>query len=280
MTRAAVRVFGALVSGGVVVTRAAYAQDGARAAPIADNSFLIEEAYNQERGVVQHISTVFWPRGSGSWVYAFTQEWPIAGQRHQLSYTLPVVHRAAGNPGGTRVGDVAVNYRYQLIGTDGSVSVAPRVTIIAPTGSAAAGAGAGGVGLQVNLPVSAAVASWLVTHGNAGFTLTPSAANGAGDRATSTGFNLGASVIWLPLPALNVMLEVAWSHTETVVGPGATAAERQLLVSPGVRWAHNVAGGLQIVPGIAFPFGVGPSRGIDAVFFYLSFEHPFRRVAP
>jgi hypothetical protein len=275
MTRAVVRVFGAMVCG-LVVTRAAYAQDGARAAPIADNSFLIEEAYNQERGVVQHINTLSWPRGSGSWVYAFTQEWPLAGQRHQLSYTVPVVH---GNPGGTRVGDVAVNYRYQLIGTDGPVSVAPRFTILAPTGTAAAGAGMGGVGLQANLPVSATIKPWLVSHANAGFTVTPSAADGAGDRATSTAFNLGASAIWLPLPAFNVMLEVVWSRGETVVGPGVTTGERQLLVSPGVRWAFNFAGGLQIVPGIAFPFGVGPSRGTDAVFVYLSFEHPFRHGA-
>ena len=276
MTRAAVIVLGAL-PWGVAVARAAYAQGDARAAPIADNSFLIEEAYNQERGVVQHINTLSWPRGSGSWVYAFTQEWPITGQRHQLSYTVPVVHENAGD---TRIGDVSINYRYQLMGTEGRVSVAPRVTIIAPKGSAAAGTGAGGVGLQANLPVSAAVASWLVTHANAGFTVTPSAANGAGDRATSTAFNLGASAIWQPRPTFNVMLELAWSHSETVVGPGVTTGERQLLVSPGLRWAHNFANGLQIVPGIAFPFGVGPSRGTDAVFVYLSFEHPLRRVAP
>ena len=39
--------------------------------PIQDNSFLIEEAYNQERGVVQHINT-FQRVHSGDWVYTFT----------------------------------------------------------------------------------------------------------------------------------------------------------------------------------------------------------------
>ena len=57
---------------------------------IVDNSFLIEEAYNQERGVVQHISTFSRAVGTTNWVYAFTQEWPVRGQRHQLSYTIPV----------------------------------------------------------------------------------------------------------------------------------------------------------------------------------------------
>jgi len=66
------------------VTRVAVAVLCACTAPLAsqsprieDNSFLIEEAYNQERGVVQHISA--WERslGSSAWGFAFTQEWPL-----------------------------------------------------------------------------------------------------------------------------------------------------------------------------------------------------------
>lgn len=263
-----------VVAGSVALPATAHAQEAARAAPIADNSFLIEEAYNQERGVVQHINTISWPRGSGTWSYAFTQEWPLGGPRHQLSYTLPVVHQDA-----TRIGDVALNYRYQLVGTEGRVAVAPRITVVMPTGSAAAGAGTGGMGIQAALPVSAVVTSWLVTHANVGLTVTPSAADMTGDHATSTAVNLGASAIWLPFPTFNVMLEVVWSHAANVAGPGVTVGTTQLLVSPGVRWAYNL-GGLQIVPGIAFPIGVGPSRGTDLVYVYLSFEHPFRHVAP
>jgi hypothetical protein len=47
-------------------------------------------------------------------------------------------------------------------------------------------------------------------------------------------------------------------------------------VSPGIRWALDFKCGLEIVPGLAFPIGVGPSRGEHAVFLYLSLEHPFR----
>jgi hypothetical protein len=32
---------------------------------------------------------------------------------------------------------------------------------------------------------------------------------------------------------------------------------------------------LQIVPGLAIPLGLGPSKGDKGVFVYLSFEHPF-----
>jgi len=79
---------------------------------IADNSFLIEEAYNQERGVVQHISA--WQRAlrSTAWAFTFTQEWPLVTQTHQLSYTIPLQRTA--RPSTTGLGDAALNYRYQL----------------------------------------------------------------------------------------------------------------------------------------------------------------------
>ena len=50
-------------------------------------SFLLEEAYNQEAGVVQHIQAL--RREQRSWFYTFTQEWPLGGQDHQFSYTVP-----------------------------------------------------------------------------------------------------------------------------------------------------------------------------------------------
>src|SRR6266481_6363469 len=56
---------------------------------IQDNSFLVEEAYNQERGIVQHINTFTYFADSRDWFYTFTQEWPVPhDERQQLSYTL------------------------------------------------------------------------------------------------------------------------------------------------------------------------------------------------
>ena len=45
------------------------AQEPAAPPSISDNSFLIEEAYNQEPGVVQHISAFQLFRGADSWAY-------------------------------------------------------------------------------------------------------------------------------------------------------------------------------------------------------------------
>ncbi len=240
---------------------------------IQDNSFLIEEAYNQEKGVVQHISafTHFWP--SRTWGYAFTQEWPFGKYpRHQLSYTIPVV--SPGDPS-AGIGDVALNYRYQLVGSGSAkVAFAPRLSVLLPTGDFRRGRGSGSTGVQLNLPLSVVVNKKLVTHWNAGTTMVPSARSPAGDRAATYGYNLGQSFIWQVRPRFHAMLETVWVGSETVVAPGRTSRQHSLLINPGIRWAYNFPSGLQIVPGIAVPIGVGPSRGEKGIFLYLSFEHP------
>jgi hypothetical protein len=73
------------------------------------------------------------------------------------------------------------------------------------------------------------------------------------------------------------MAELVWSRMQAVTGPDATEWEESLYLSPGVRWAHNFPSGLQIVPGVAVPIGIGPSRGDHGILLYLSFEHPFRK---
>src|SRR3954469_20067681 len=83
-----------------------HAQD---AQPIKDNSFLVEEAYNQEAGVVQHINTFLRPTNGTGWTYTFTQEWPVPGQTNQLSYTIPVARVKDSSSGATGIGDVALN---------------------------------------------------------------------------------------------------------------------------------------------------------------------------
>src|SRR5205085_3623345 len=137
---------------------------------IQDNSFLVEEAYNQEFGVVQHISsfTRFW--NSKDWVYSFTQEWPVPGDaRHQLSYTLLLQHTGALSGSGAGIGDVALNYRYQLVGNSHTrLAFAPRLSVLLPTGDTREGRGSGGVGWQTQLPVSFLVTPKLATHWNAG----------------------------------------------------------------------------------------------------------------
>jgi len=243
------------------------AQQGA-AQPIEDNSFLIEEAYNQEKGVIQYISSFYRTR-NGDFAYGFTNEYPAGGQRHQLSYTVQVV-RSNTNVG---LGDTFLNYRYQLRGKEGDkVWVSPRFSLILPTGNYKKGLGLGAVGYQVNLPVSVENSKHIVTHWNAGFTVTPRARNVLGDRANTASFNLGQSTVFLIKNNFNFLVETVWNRNSAVAGPSLTAKSYSLLVNPGIRWAYNFKNGLQIVPGIAAPIGVGPSQGEHGIFLYLSFE--------
>jgi hypothetical protein len=241
---------------------------------IQDNSFLIEEAYNQEAGVVQHIST-FARANGGDWGYSFTQEWPLGGIRHQLSYTIPIEH---GSATGTGIGDVALNYRYQLKGhPEARTVLAPRLSLLLPTGSDEAGRGAGTLGFQGNIPLTIVPDPRFAFHANAGLTVIPSARSPAGAKATTFSRNVGASLIWLLRPSLNLLVEALWLWEESAVGDGTTSGEETTFISPGIRAAFDVRGGLQIVPGIAYTVAVSPTSAEDGVFLYLSFEHPFKR---
>ena len=242
------------------------------APPISDNSFLIEEAYNQEAGVVQHIFNYRRAR-SGDWLATFTQEWPLGGQLDQLSYTLPL---QSSSGLGTAIGDAAINYRRQILGRDDDpVWFSPRLSLVLPTGSTQKGTGAGGPGIQVNLPLSVRVSPALVTHWNLGASTTR-ARSVLGPRTNVRSVSAGASAIWLATPTLNLMLETVWDRTEALDDAGLRAAEDHFVVLPGLRGAINLPRDLQIVPGIGVPIGVGPSHGERDVFLYLSFEHPFR----
>ena len=247
---------------------------------IQDNSFLVEEAYNQNFGVVQHISSFTRFFDSKDWNYTFTQEWPVPGdERHQLSYTLVALHSGSFPGSGAGIGDVFLNYRYQLVGSgDTRVAFSPRLSLIFPTGDSAQGRGAGSFGLQTSLPLSVVLSKKLVSHWNAGATFFPRAQDASGHQAATAGYNFGQSFIWLATNRFNVMLETVFARSQSVVASNHTDWTSSLFLSPGIRWAYNFKNGLQIVPGIGVPLGVGPSAGERAIFLYLSFEHPFRKI--
>jgi hypothetical protein len=241
--------------------------------PIQDNSFLVEEAYNQERGVVQHISAFLRAPG-GAWGYTFTQEWPIASQRHQFSYTLPLALPTAGANAG--VGDIALNYRFQAVaaGNGSNAAFAPRLSVLLPTGSTRRALGSGSTGAQFNLPVSVQLSRMFVVHSNAGGTYIPSVRDAQGVVGALRSFTLGQSAIWLARPTFNVMLEATWTRAMAEQRGGGTEQDDVFLLSPGVRGAINLSSGLQIVPGIAFPIS---NRRERSLFLYLSFEHAFAK---
>lgn len=244
--------------------------------PIQDNSFLVEEAYNQEPGVVQHITTFERAHSGGGWIASFTQEWPAPSLRHQLSFTVPYERLSDLDGGRSGLGDVLLNWRIQAVGSgEDEVAFSPRLSLVLPTGKEEAGLGSGAVGIQTNLPLSVAWGERFVTHTNLGATYVPDAKSPSGAEADTLSIFGGQSAIWLASPRVNVMLEAFWERAESVVGPGLISKEDAFVVAPGVRFAIDLPSGLQIVPGVAVPIGLGRRSGEESVFLYLSFEHPF-----
>jgi hypothetical protein len=228
---------------------------------------------------VQHINTFSRMWNSKDWNYTFTQEWPSPRNwRHQFSYTLMRMH--AGDFAGTGAGwgDTAFHYRYQLVG-DGEtrVAFAPRISLQLPTGDVTAGRGAGGLGIQANLPLSVALHPRVVTHWNSGVTFVRRTRTAESYTGSTWGYNLGTGVVYLLHARFNLMIETLYSRYQSILDTGRTSWSSDVYLSPGVRWAHNLSSGLQIVPGVAVPMGVLSSAGERGIFLYLSFEHPFRK---
>ena len=247
---------------------------------IMDNSFLVEEAYNQEPGVVQHILTTAYSvdRMGGpddqSWNLAFTQEWPVFSQKHQLSYTVPYNYVRSGGLSDDGVGDVLLNYRYQAYYDEKTLrAFAPRFSLVLPTGDAQRGFGEDTVGSQVNLPFSTALGDKWFVHLNAGTTFLPDAASATGRGLWH--YNLGASAIYAATRNIHFLVEWLGVWNETPNANGNLHHEFASVISPGVRKAFNFQSGSQLVLGVAAPIGLTGSAPDYGVFLYFSFEHSF-----
>ena len=223
---------------------------------ILDNSFLVEEAFNQPRGVFQNIFG--FSRTKNAWAFTFTQEWPAPSVRHQLSYTLA----AEAEDAETNFGDVYLNYRFQAAEDGpGSAAFSPRVSLIL---------GEDG-GLQFNMPVSKQVQD-VFFHWNAGWTWRP-----RGDKQDLNSPFLAASAIYRLRPMFNLMLETVatWDAEET--SPGVVERNGAFILSPGFRGGWEIAHDTQIILGAAIPITRFQGETSPGLFLYCSYELPFRK---
>jgi hypothetical protein len=248
---------------------------------IQDNSFLVEEAYNQEPGVVQHILNVpvAFTNGAREIRPSFTQEWPVFSQRHQFSYSIP--HAFIENENG--VEDIRLNYRLQaLMEGERTAAFAPRLTLVTPAGDADKGFGHDRLGYETNLPFSKIVSDRWTVHFNAGGSIFPDV--GGHDL---TNYNLGASAIYALSKDFNLMLEsvAGWEEDVDLAPTPRTTVGAKVnrstiaLISPGVRYAFNLPHDAQLVVGLAVPIGLTSDSPDWGLFFYCSFEHPFTRAS-
>lgn len=213
--------------------------------PIEDTHFFPESGWNRTDGVVQYNAFVL-NRASA---LELTQEWG-ASERHQLSYTIPVY-----SDGETGLGDVSLNYRFQLLGgPDSRAAIAPRLSLLLPTRSAHFGERSSG--LQLNVPVSATLTPRLVSHTNAGATWFR-------DRRTQE-LNLAQGFVFAATSRLTLALDGAFTRCDE--------SSHLLVVRPSLQFSLDGPGGVSISPGVAVPI-VNGTRGF---MLFVALEHAFR----
>lgn len=251
---------------------------------IEDNSFLLEEAFNQGQGVIQHVATFALDKiRYETFQFGFTQEIPIANSKHQFSYSLAyAIHpkSALAENNGNGFGDMTISYRPLLFDENDWLMLIPRVSVIAPTGNSELGLGSGGWGLQVNVAVTKRLSKRFITHFNLGATETFQSDHYIlTDEKQTLAFernlfmkNIGASAVWLISNKANFLVEYVSTFNSDINDDGSINKSVVQCINPALRFAINKPG-LQIVPGIGMPTYLRSSQTPEVgLLFYLSIE--------
>jgi hypothetical protein len=239
---------------------------------IRDNLFFLEEAFNQEPGVVQHIQSLQLSPSTRRFTFSFTQEWPIPDERHQVSFTLPILQPGEAQAG---LGDILLHCRLQALGVGDKswLALAPRLSLVLPSGDHRRKTGRGGLGVQMGLPVSMELGTSWAVHVNAGATFTPSAKSAGGRAEPALDLTTGLAVVWQPLSWLNPMVELVHQWTQEVLEEGHRRSTT-VLACPGFRLAINAGPLVQIVSGLSAVLQLWPGEDRElGLIVYLSIEH-------
>ena len=219
---------------------------------IGVNGFFVEEAYNQEAGVLQQFAHYTAGR-DGHWLLRLEQEWPIFSERHQLDLELGIDD--------VRLQSFGLGYRFMLLGgEDEPLTITPGVEATLSRDAKPE--------YEAALPVSFAFAEGWTSNSSVGVSFTPG--------EDEVGFTAGEGVMRRVGSSLNLLVEALYSTDESPI-PG-DETEGSVFVIPGFQYAFDLSPRVQLVPGVAMPIGVGKANGERGVLLYLSIEHPLPRL--
>jgi hypothetical protein len=246
-----------------------------------DNSFFLAEAYNQERGDVQHAFKAVYANDSRrrGWSFNFEQEWWLFSQDHQIAFSIPFFHLREEGERQRGIGDVQLGYRYQLLDeTEQIPAVAPGFSLVFPTGDRDEGTGYGVVGYEWGLAASKKLGQRLAVHANLGLTYLPDARARLDDgslspRRSLVSYKLAASTVFALSPAVHLLLEWLGESEAEINDNGKKERDFKTVLSPGIRTALINQGSLQTVLGLGIPIGLNRAADNYGVFLYLSVQH-------
>lgn len=241
-----------------------------------DNSFLMDQGLVQDRGTVEHIFyAITYPSPPRDAYFNFIQEWGIA-ERHDLGFTLPITIFEKSGDG---LGDVFLDYRYQVV-KGKRLNIAPRFSLILPTGNTNKNLGYDTVGFQNNWAMSVYWNRHFATHWNMGTTLLPQAkdilSNGSSERKFMANFNFGASAAWMLNHRLNLALEFLTNLGSEINNNRNINLFGQYILNPGVSTCIDIKS-VSLIPGISAPLTWTRDNFEPGIYVYFSIQHPFRK---
>ena len=252
--------------------------------PINDNSFLIEEAYNQEKGVFQNILLMQIEKSEiadgvhYAFKGSFTQEWPLGGNKHQLSYSVPYWFNGPFE----WLDNILINYRYQL--EFKNLFFAPRISFQIPT---APGKENKFKGIQFFIPASFEADKLWTFHFNAGYATGKCISNVDYDKVSYNTCTTGGSIIYNLSNRFNLMFEalVTAEKTDRVYNSEYRLDSKTIssILNPGFRWAKNFKNDAQLDLGFSKPYSINDSDMKEeddsqfGVLLYFSYEAFFQK---
>lgn len=243
---------------------------------ITGNTFLIEDAYNQDARVVQHILKFSFTKPSDENLIFFAQEWPLFSHAHQIGFSFYYAWLLRGEDVVVPIRPLSVNYRYQLVDEDQWAAMAPRISIVLPLKKDYP---YGNIGYQFNVPVSKRVHEKWIAHVNAGVMLQPKVDVNLPEKKNIYSYHAGAGLYWLLHPKFNITLEWLSEFRDDYVWDDDWGGEIKKnysihWINPGVRFAFH-AGPVEFVPGFCVPLQVHGKKKPKTAYLSVSMEHPF-----
>jgi hypothetical protein len=226
---------------------------------LANVSFLLEEAWKGEESLAQKS---VWFDGE-LWSFALYAEWTTPATRHTASASVPFEYERGSS---ARGGDLSLDYRFHVLDDrDGRVALAPRLSLL----SVPSGEGSGRErALEAMVPLTVIHSQRLVTHWNVSARWTGEGSGSLRGTTVRAAAGVAKEAGWGAV----VVAEAAAEHCTEEPSRDVTWT-----ISPAIRFPRTI-GGLQIVPGIAFPLTAGRGEPVAAgAVAHVLIEVPFRR---
>jgi hypothetical protein len=230
---------------------------------IEDNSFLVEEAFNQSPGVIQY--TVINQVNRGIAELNLECEMPLKGEFHQLSVSIPakVFQSTVG------IEDIMISYRPLLLDRHRWAMVTPRVSVILPTGKVSRGFGDGSWGIECNVALTKQLSRRLISHVNVGSSSSFKKMQEQLHQNRLHYESAGTSLIFAAAKGLDLMAEVTTSNVKL---DSNAASTWNFIGNPGFRFCLKMNQFL-VVPGMSAPFTLLSGRAtVSEVLIYISIE--------